>query len=238
MVREYFQTEFILNDSVKRMAPWHSKLGGPGFPKKYLWESADFNPIEVTTIKEIGKGKGIKKIIGKRELVEMSIDFEAPLNNSGSIIFKNNGSEEARITEIFDYNNKEVSMIFHSEQDKNADLSIKARVLSDSQAELSFGFNGKEFNEKFTLGQRTIPSALIDLIDEIDKYNPQITVGALNHDMIVGLYSEAFNHHESQPPTITVDWNGLYCVILVILCDVIHWIASILGAIYNFVFIV
>jgi hypothetical protein len=44
MAREYFQTDFILDNLLKKMAPWHSKIGGPGFPEKFLWEPSSFSP--------------------------------------------------------------------------------------------------------------------------------------------------------------------------------------------------
>jgi hypothetical protein len=104
---------------------------------------------------------------------------------------------------------------------------------------MEISFNNKAFTDTFTFGQKTIPPALIDVINEIKNYNPKIYIDSLNHDMAVGLYSEAFNNDQYWPPTISVDWRGMICTVMVIIADIYGgpW-GSVGIAIVNYLFFV
>lgn len=180
--------------------------------------------------------RGTRKITGKSESATIKLDFELPVNNSGNLIFSKNDVEKARLTETIDIDKKEMTIVAHSTQDNKADLIMRANFLSDTAVKLTLNFNGKDFIENYTFGQNEIPQCVLDLVNEIEKYNPSILID-VNHDKVLGLYSGAFNYYEGGPITINVDWRGLYCTVLIILCDIINPWLSIAGAVYNYLFV-
>ena len=218
MERKYSTIDAIVFDILKNLAPWECKIGGPGFPEKYLYEGGGFDPETVTCIKKVGWG--FEELAGKDSQGNTAqILFSIIEKGKGKVTFNYNQAEEGYFIEEISQDGRYIKGTTHFNQDPKADLITEVSANStDDGVKVMFTFNGKEFKGEFIFGQPTIPTVLLDLLDEIKAYNPQIQVKALNGDMIMPVVGDLFIRGTKEA---NKDMGELISAIVAILADAI-----------------
>ena len=190
MARKYNRLNALIYPYLGIVAPWQDKIGAPGFPKKYLWESSGFEPAKVNS--EWIDSTGSLTVTGTYKATTAEIKITILSSTQGKVEYKKNGVIEGVITETLADNPKRVILNFHSDQNPKADLNITVQQQNDN-AFITLKFAGKTFSGDYQFGQETIPSYLLALLDEIEAYNPNIKIAALNHGMAVPVYGVAYD---------------------------------------------
>ncbi len=240
MERKYFCEHGLLYQWVRFVAPWHDKAGGPYFPEKPIWEhNQDFLPVRTLTEDSEDGVKYVRAF--DKEGNEAKVEFQKISETSAKAVFYYKGKIEGEFVEEITDNPKTIIATIRSVYDPNADLVIKV-ITKDEQNNLVtilFNFNGKEFACEYKMGSNVIPSALMDVLNEIKSYNPSIEVAALSHWLeppLIGILYDYSNYIGCFSSWRW--WEVALCLLAAVLVDSLTTVlGSVLFALINFMYI-
>lgn len=163
------------------IATWFNKVGGPGFPTKFLWDAPN---LQVTNTVVSIANKAITEIVSTlNDLSTVKIEIEAVDETEGYVRFYSGTTLQATVHEKFSESNKALETTFSSPQDSGATLYFELKYLSTTNSiDVKFTFNSINYTGNVSVGSEEIPQCLLDVMSAIATYNPSIEVRAMQYE--------------------------------------------------------
>ncbi len=186
----------IFHEMVSNLAPWHSYIGGPDFPKKPLYSrDIKFSDVNNVAINYDSKNK-LKSIIAQSTKGDnASVEFELIEESTQKKMLchlKKNGTTELIITEWFEDN--KVYITFRKPNCSEYDVDIKVIPINGEvyEFDVEIKFNNKLFKDKIKAKSLDVPQIALDFAKEISSIQSNLTVAAADPKIIGIITMEAY----------------------------------------------
>ena len=185
----------LLNDVLKKVAPWHQYIGGPGFPAKYLFNknSGFGNPKKLNL--EYHDDGWIRSIEGENDAEDTAkfILSWDDTNKVSTAVLSLNDTSELTIQEKFVTSTKiRLDTTYHADSDYNTRIEMTKPATFNDPVALSIEINSTTLTGSMTVGDPSVPQIMLDLVDELDTMSSTETVAAFADNIINAICVEAW----------------------------------------------